>query len=148
MRRPPMPLLAKICEAQRLPIDQLFAKYPHFLSGCSTRRVETIRQEVIYRLQEEYYDQHLSNEAVSVLNKALNEREEKNQTISKIASGTQYVRIWKGERHILTYRGPKQYEYRGKIYRSPSLVAQRITGSHWNGREFFKLPPLRELQEG
>ncbi len=31
------------------------------------------------------------------------------------------------------------FEYEGKIYRSLSAVARRVTGSHWNGYDFFNL---------
>ncbi len=31
------------------------------------------------------------------------------------------------------------FEYEGKVYRSLSAVARTVTGSHWNGYDFFNL---------
>ncbi|HRZ56219.1 MAG: DUF2924 domain-containing protein [Candidatus Latescibacteria bacterium] len=34
---------------------------------------------------------------------------------------------------------PKGFEYEGDIYRTLSAVAKQVTGTHWNGFNFFKL---------
>jgi DUF2924 family protein len=52
--------------------------------------------------------------------------------------GARLVRVWKGKTHEVTVidRG---YAYRGKKYRSLSIIAELITGVHWSGPRFFGL---------
>lgn len=38
---------------------------------------------------------------------------------------------------------PKGYEYEGEVYRSLTAIAQKVTGAHWNGLNFFRLPASR-----
>ena len=56
--------------------------------------------------------------------------------------GCSLVREWKGVRHevAVTTDG---FAYLGEPYRSLSQVAQRITGTKWNGLVFFGLKPRR-----
>lgn len=35
---------------------------------------------------------------------------------------------------------PKGFEHDGEVYRSLTAIAQKVTGSHWNGVSFFGLP--------
>lgn len=54
------------------------------------------------------------------------------------SSGAQIVREWNGR----TYRVevlPDGYRFDGKVYRSLSSVAKRITGTSWSGPRFFGL---------
>jgi hypothetical protein len=34
---------------------------------------------------------------------------------------------------------PRGFEHEGEVYRTLSAVAQKITGTHWNGYHFFRL---------
>ena len=52
--------------------------------------------------------------------------------------GTVFTRTWKG-REVRTVAVDGGYEYEGAVYRSLSVVAKAVTGSHWNGRLFFNL---------
>jgi hypothetical protein len=52
--------------------------------------------------------------------------------------GTVLVRGWRGQTHTVT-AGEGGFEYRGRLYRSLSLVAREITGAHWSGPRFFGL---------
>jgi len=52
--------------------------------------------------------------------------------------GAILVREYKGE-SIQVRVLPKGFEYEGEIYRSLSAVAEKVTGTHWNGYHFFKL---------
>jgi len=148
MTKPTPSLLAEINEVQHLVADQLLRKYARFFSGRTTRCTATLRQEIIYRLQEEHYDRRIGEATTTVLNASLEKREERAKERESIAPGTQFTRYWRGNTYILTYRGPKQYEYGGKAYKSPSEIAKLITGTNWNGREFFRLPSLRSMREG
>jgi len=52
--------------------------------------------------------------------------------------GTRLIREWNGHRHEVTVVAGG-YEYRGKRYRSLTAIANAITGTHWNGPNFFGL---------
>lgn len=56
-----------------------------------------------------------------------------------IKPGTKLIRMWQGQPHEVTVLGRKQYQYKGGTYTSLSAIANRITGTKWNGKEFFKL---------
>jgi hypothetical protein len=57
---------------------------------------------------------------------------------TSVKPGTRLVREWNGQTHtILVYSDG--VEWRGQRYRSLSLVAREITGSHWSGPRFFGL---------
>lgn len=55
-----------------------------------------------------------------------------------LKEGTRLVRIWKGEKHVVTVTGI-EFEYRGITYGSLSRIANVITGKKWNGWVFFGL---------
>ncbi len=52
--------------------------------------------------------------------------------------GTVLVRGWRGQTHTVVVRDGG-FEYRGRLYRSLSLIAREITGAHWSGPRFFRL---------
>jgi hypothetical protein len=56
----------------------------------------------------------------------------------RLQPGARLIRIWKGERHEvqLTHGG---YHWRGRDWRSLSVIAREITGSRRNGPAFFGL---------
>ncbi len=59
--------------------------------------------------------------------------------------GTTLTRTWKGrEIHATSVEGG--WECDGVVYRSLSAVAAAITGSHWNGRLFFRLKSRRRAR--
>ncbi len=60
--------------------------------------------------------------------------------------GTQIVRPWHGERHVVTVI-VGGFEYEGRRYKSLSAIARAITGTRWNGPAFFGLrKPEREKE--
>lgn len=144
MTTPTPSLLAEIARVQRMEPDAILREYARFFNAHSTRNVQSLRSEVIYKLQEEHYRKTISPETATILNESLTRRGERRASREPHTPGTQYTRVWKGATHILIYRGEKQYEYNGQTYRSPSTVAKFITGSNWNGREFFHMPSLKE----
>ena len=52
-------------------------------------------------------------------------------------AGTAVTRVFKGRRHAVIVH-PNGFEYDGEFYKSLTAVAHAITGSHWNGYDFFK----------
>lgn len=61
--------------------------------------------------------------------------------------GARLTRVYRG-RTIEVDVLPNGFEYEGTVYRSLSAVAQAVTGAHWNGYLFFKVPKPKAGAEG
>lgn len=59
-------------------------------------------------------------------------------------SGSVFIREWNGVDHVVTVTSTG-FLYDGKPFASLSAVARAITGTHWNGPQFFR---LRERASG
>jgi hypothetical protein len=59
--------------------------------------------------------------------------------------GTILVRKWR-EQEIRVVVLENGYEWNDVVYRSLSAVAKAVTGSHWNGRLFFRLTERRKAK--
>ena len=55
-----------------------------------------------------------------------------------LKTGTTLVRQWRGRAHTVLVR-EDGFEYEGQLYRSLTVIAERITGAHWSGPRFFGL---------
>ena len=55
-----------------------------------------------------------------------------------LKTGTTLVRQWRGHAHSVVVR-EDGFEYEGQRYRSLTMIAERITGTHWSGPRFFGL---------
>jgi hypothetical protein len=53
-------------------------------------------------------------------------------------TGTILVRQWRGHAHTVVVC-KDGFQYEGQHYRSLSMIAERITGTHWSGPRFFGL---------
>jgi hypothetical protein len=58
--------------------------------------------------------------------------------VARVRPGAKLVREWRGETHtvIVCEDG---FEWKGRQWRSLSVVARKITGGHWSGPRFFGL---------
>ena len=58
--------------------------------------------------------------------------------VARVRPGAKLVREWRGETHtvIVCEDG---FEWKGRHWRSLSVVARKITGGHWSGPRFFGL---------
>ncbi len=58
--------------------------------------------------------------------------------VARVRPGARLVREWRGETHtvIVCEEG---FEWKGRHWRSLSVVAREITGGHWSGPRFFGL---------
>ena len=54
-------------------------------------------------------------------------------------AGTRFLREWQGETHEVQALEGGQFSYRAKVYRSLSVIARVITGTHQSGPRFFGL---------
>jgi len=55
-----------------------------------------------------------------------------------LKTGTRLVREWRGVTHSVLVHAD-ELEWRGRRYRSLTLIAHEITGAHWSGPRFFGL---------
>ena len=55
---------------------------------------------------------------------------------SVLKAGMTLVREWRGHTHTV-FVGETGFEYEGQRYRSLTVIAERITGTHWSGPRFF-----------
>jgi hypothetical protein len=55
-----------------------------------------------------------------------------------LKAGTTLVREWRGHTHTVLV-GENGFEYEGQHHRSLTVIAERITGTHWSGPRFFGL---------
>ncbi len=95
--------------------------------------------QIIYRIQEVTHG-GLTRRTIDRL-EALAESEvakQRKSSPSRLAVGTRLVREVKGVEHHVQVLADG-YEYHGIKYRSLSGVAFAITGTRWNGNEFFGL---------
>ena len=55
-----------------------------------------------------------------------------------LKAGTRLVREWRGVTHTVLVHADG-FEWKGRRYRSLTIVAREITGAHWSGPRFFGL---------
>ncbi len=58
--------------------------------------------------------------------------------IERLKPGAKLIREWQGESHRVTVL-EEGFEWRGERWRSLSVIAREITGTHWSGPRFFGL---------
>lgn len=63
----------------------------------------------------------------------------------RIKPGTRLIREWQGKTHTVTATN-EGFEYRGRRYRSLSVIAREITGTRWSGPLFFGLKSLKQVK--
>jgi hypothetical protein len=72
-------------------------------------------------------------------------------TAAIVKPGTRFVREWQGSVHEVQAIDTGVFVYRGKTYRSLSVIAREITGTHQSGPRFFgvrKNDPRAAAREG
>lgn len=79
---------------------------------------------------------------------AVKSRQPPSQTPGELPIGTVLTRQWRKQTHQVTVLGGGWFQYQGQSYKSLSLVANHITGTHWSGPRFFGLHHIREQRHG
>lgn len=64
-----------------------------------------------------------------------------------VKPGTRLVREWNGQTQTVLVHADG-VEWRGRRYRSLSVVARAITGAHWSGPRFFGLSSKKGVGDG
>ena len=140
----PPQITLKLIELQNMSVPALQAKFKE-LYGFPTNqsKPETLRRRLAYRIQELYYG-GLTDKEGATLDKladddklAMLKRDSAGEV--PLMPGARLVRVFKGKRHEVTVMTDGRFEYGGRIFRSLSAIATEISGSHWNGKIFFKV---------
>lgn len=100
--------------------------------------VSFMRRQIAHRLQENVFGQvpeHIENLLWRAYTQGMKKADRHGLYI-----GSQLIREWKREKFVVTVR-PEGYEVRGRIFKSLSGAAKFITGTNWNGTDFFGIPP-------
>jgi hypothetical protein len=58
--------------------------------------------------------------------------------VARLKPGAKLIREWQGKTHTVAVL-EDGFEWRGRQWRSLSVIAREITGSHWSGPRFFGL---------
>ena len=104
---------------------------------------EFLRHRLAYRVQELFYggmDEEL-REKLKV--EPLPGRKEQE---GMLKDGMRLVRTWHDKEILVTVCGDK-FEYDNHLYRSLSGIARKITGTNWNGYEFFGIKRARKCRQ-
>jgi hypothetical protein len=141
-------------------VEQQLAELPHLDRETLQRRWETLfghpaptrvrrdllRRVIAYRIQEEAYG-GLKPATVRQLRRMAEDLKSGcTPTASPTASlrpGARLMREWNGDTHVVDVT-PDGFTWRGKAYRSLSVIAREITGARWSGPRFFGLKDARK----
>jgi len=138
-------VLKQVAELPRLRFDQLKARWRE-LYGTEPppyNKPHLVRR-LAYRVQELAYGglsetaQALLAEGSAAVDANLGQQRRRARKQNLPVPGTRLVREWNGKRYEVTVV-EGGFEYAGKPYRSLSAVTNAITGTHWNGPDFFGL---------
>jgi hypothetical protein len=135
-------MATEIADVYNMGVNELFAKFEElygFQPGNTS--IVTIRNRIIYRIQETYLDGVALEDreflkSIAARDPMANLVRKPQNKVSKVA-GSRYERVWKGKKYEVTVLGKDRFEFDGEIYTSLSAVARAITGTRWNGKVFF-----------
>ena len=120
-------------------LDKSLKQRQYCTSKQRTPQMTNIYQQRINEWLEKYGG--LSDSAEAKINKLLADfvkeiELQKDTKAFQISIGTKLIREYNGKSYcvIVTETG---FEYKDKIYKSLSAIANLITGKHWNGKKFF-----------
>jgi hypothetical protein len=102
---------------------------------------DLLRRSIARQIQERAYG-GLSRETQKLLDQLIRSiaagKTGRLEAPQRIKPGSELVRIWNGEPHKVTVMA-KGFAYQGEVFTSLSEIANRITGTRWNGPKFFGL---------
>lgn len=147
-------VLRQIAELQRLPMNELAERWRVLIGGDPPQYNKAyVLKRLTFRIQELAYG-GLPMSAYQQMEQALvdagydelgGERrvarakpEPKRRKPGLPIMGTRFVREWQGRRYevLVTHEG---FEFEGRPYKSLTAIARAITGTKWNGPQFFGL---------
>ena len=143
---------ARLAELARLDAPALRRLWQEHY-GCPApkrTRADFLRRAIAYRIQEKAYG-GLRPATVRRLKRLAEELAASGRITATPASqlqpGARLMREWNGETHVVDV-AEDGYRWRGRTYRSLSVIAREITGARWSGPRFFGLNGKRRVSEG
>lgn len=147
MARPTLNIAAEIIRLENLALDRLREEWRRLHQTPPPKRLsrDILLRGITYKMQEN---------AFGGLSKAVFRKLQTSAPIVSLPAtkrrprpsfkpGTRLVREWHGVTHTVVILADG-IEWRGKRYRSLSVVAREITGAHWSGPRFFGLNGARD----
>lgn len=111
--------------------------YPNEAPGLMSR--ELLRLAIGYKLQEQVFG-GLGRRTLLGLAAFKGGSKAGRTSITPVPkSGTKFIREWQGTVHEVLTLEDGRFAYRGKSYKSLTLIAKLITGIHQSGPRFFGL---------
>ena len=132
-----------IAELEDMEVPALQRKWEELYSVPAPRRMRRafLMRACSYRIQEQAYG-GLKASTLKQIEAILAEvRAGQAVTVRpkrKLSAGVHLVREWGGTTHHVEVL-EKGYRWRGRTYRSLSVIAREITGARWSGPRFFGL---------
>ena len=143
--RPP-DVEAHIAELNSLNLPLLRSKWKALMESEVSDGVSPnmLRAAIAYRLQERLYgglskQTKLRLKALSASLKGSNQRSTSNLFPALVKPGTKFLREWQNKVHEVQALGDGRFVYKGQLYRSLTVIAREITGTHQSGPKFFGL---------
>ena len=138
-------LAVKLRELEDLDLPDLRAIWQQYYSTAAAASMsrQLLRLAVGYKMQEEVSG-GLSRRALlqfSTLKTVSGTTRfvDSSNLVRATRSGTKLIREWQGKVHEVLALEDGQFAYGGKTYRSLTVIARQITGTHQSGPRFFGL---------
>ena len=139
-------VLYQLTLINRMSLEELQAEWRKLNAGQSAPPFKRafLLKKLAWRIQEIHYG-GLSQKALDTIRQRaeldpiakIDAKSQRPTAQNKgILPGTRLVRIWGGQRYEVVAL-EKGFEFNSHVYRSLSAIAEEITGTHWNGRNFF-----------
>ncbi|EKS31797.1 DUF2924 domain-containing protein [Afipia clevelandensis] len=111
---------------------------------------DLLRRSIAQRVQERAYG-GLSREAKKLLGQLVRSMASRKtgrlEVPQRIKPGSELVRVWNDQTHRVTVL-TKGFAYQGEVFTSLSEIANKITGTRWNGPKFFGLRTKNKETDG
>jgi len=133
-------IVAQVAELERMTQKQLRERWGVLFNTSPPEKIS--RQQTVarlaYRLQELVFG-GLPDEIRQQLEQ-MGESHTNRGTVNtgRPVTGTRFIREWNGNRYEVEVLD-KGFSFNGKQYRSLTAIATEITGTKWNGNNFFGL---------
>ena len=145
-------LVVKLRELENLDLLDLRDKWQHYFDRKAPASMsrELLRLAVGYKMQEEMSG-GLSRRTLLQLSTIMTVSGTKGLSdvsgrVPAPRSGTKLIREWQGQVHEVLILEDGQFAYGGKTYRSLTMIARQITGTHQSGPRFFGLKSTAKVE--
>lgn len=138
---------AKLQALERIGHSALRAEWRRLYRSEAPKRVarDLLMLGVAWKIQEQAYGglRGTTKRALAELAKTLERNGDvKRSRVARLKPGAKLIREWHGKTHTVVVL-EDGFEWRGKHWRSLSVIARTITGMHWSGPRFFGLSARR-----